>query len=180
MIRTLKSLQLDFTSAEKELMRAAVNTFGEKNHPYADDFNLPHFSASYVAKCLKACVSFTNDYHLAIVESAHRKITAALSLRSTTQPRSRADPPNLNLHNSIISTAAHTTNHHKESHTMKNIRTSIEGNDLVIRVNANEVLGPSASGKTNMVANSGGFQPVEGSPVPGLKLSLNVIRPLTK
>lgn len=61
---------------------------------------------------------------------------------------------------------------------MKNIRTSIEGNDLVIRVNALQVLGPSASGKTNMVANSGGFTAVEGSPIPGLKLSLNVIRPL--
>lgn len=63
---------------------------------------------------------------------------------------------------------------------MKNIRTSIEGNDLVIRVNALQVLGPSTSGKTNMVANSGGFQTVDGSPVQGLKLSLNVIRPLVK
>lgn len=47
----------------------------------------------------------------------------------------------------------------------KNLRYTIEGNELVIRINLDERHGPSASGKTTIVATSSGNQQVPGTPV---------------
>lgn len=55
---------------------------------------------------------------------------------------------------------------------------SYEKNTVVIRVpvDPNGTYAPSKSGKTRMVANTGGFAAVTGGPE-GLKVSLNVTLP---
>ena len=46
---------------------------------------------------------------------------------------------------------------------MENVEMKVEGNVLVIRVKLDADLGPSKSGKTTMIATTGGNQPVPGS-----------------
>lgn len=58
---------------------------------------------------------------------------------------------------------------------MQNIVAKQVGNKVIIEIDATKRLGPSKSGKTLLVANSGGFASIEGSD--GLKLSLNVCAP---
>jgi hypothetical protein len=48
---------------------------------------------------------------------------------------------------------------------MQNVNMKVEGNELVIRVNLATDLGPSKSGKTIMVATSGGNVPVPNAKV---------------
>jgi ABC-type taurine transport system ATPase subunit len=55
-----------------------------------------------------------------------------------------------------------------------NTTITLDGDDIVIRVNRSKVLGPSKSGKTNLVASTGGFVAVPGS---NISLSLNVCQP---
>jgi hypothetical protein len=45
---------------------------------------------------------------------------------------------------------------------MKNMEMDVEGNMLTIKVDLSQVLGPSRSGKTNMVATSEGIVSVPG------------------
>lgn len=56
-----------------------------------------------------------------------------------------------------------------------NVKATVTGDKLVIEVDLAQNLGPSTSGKSDFVANTGGFTPVEDHP--GMKFSLNVIKP---
>jgi hypothetical protein len=56
----------------------------------------------------------------------------------------------------------------------KNIEAEVQGEFVVIRVKKDTILGPSSTGKTNLVANSGGFAAIPGT---NLKLSMNVSAP---
>ncbi len=56
----------------------------------------------------------------------------------------------------------------------KNIKTTVEGNKLVIEVDLSKDFGPSASGKTIIVATSSGNTAVEGGG--GVVLGLNLYR----
>jgi hypothetical protein len=58
---------------------------------------------------------------------------------------------------------------------MQNINVRREGTKAIIEVDLGQKLGPSKSGKTNLVANSGGFASIPGDG--GFKLSMNVIAP---
>ncbi len=55
---------------------------------------------------------------------------------------------------------------------MKNIRTEVNGNTLTITVDLSQSFGPSASGKTILVASSEGNAAVSGHPE--MKMGLNV------
>ena len=58
-----------------------------------------------------------------------------------------------------------------------NAKYTVNGSKLIIEIDMNADLGASKSGKTNMVASSGGFEKIDGT---NLSVSLNVIRPLAK
>ena len=55
---------------------------------------------------------------------------------------------------------------------MTNVKTSTQGNILTITIDVSEDHGPSASGKTNIVASTHGFIRMDN----GISLSVNVIR----
>ncbi|MDP3104359.1 MAG: hypothetical protein Q8M95_07110 [Candidatus Methanoperedens sp.] len=57
---------------------------------------------------------------------------------------------------------------------MKNVEMSIEGNILTIKVDLSKDFGPSASGKTIIIASSEGNQPVPGKEA--IKIGLNVYK----
>jgi hypothetical protein len=57
---------------------------------------------------------------------------------------------------------------------MENVEYRVEGSKLVIEVDLTQNLGPSKSGKSDFIANTGGFVKLPGSEV---KFSLNVIVP---
>jgi hypothetical protein len=57
---------------------------------------------------------------------------------------------------------------------MKNVEMSIEGNILTIKVDLSKDFGPSASGKTIIIASSEGNQPIPGKEV--VKIGLNVYK----
>ncbi len=53
----------------------------------------------------------------------------------------------------------------------KNVRATVDGNVLTITVDLNADLGPSKSGKTTLVASTGGF-----AGFAGVKIGLNVTK----
>jgi len=55
---------------------------------------------------------------------------------------------------------------------MKNVTMTVENNVLIIKVDLTKRFGPSASGKTTIVASTGGNQPVPGAD--DIKVGLNV------
>jgi hypothetical protein len=55
---------------------------------------------------------------------------------------------------------------------MKNVEMSIEGNILTIKVDLSKDFGPSASGKTIIIASSEGNQSIPGKEL--IKIGLNV------
>jgi hypothetical protein len=55
---------------------------------------------------------------------------------------------------------------------MKNVETSVSGDTLTIKVNLKAIQGPSASGKSLVIASSEGNQSVPG--FPDIKMGLNV------
>ena len=57
---------------------------------------------------------------------------------------------------------------------MKNVEMKVEGNLLHITVDLDQDLGPSASGKTTIVATTKGNQELEERP--GVKVGLNVYK----
>ena len=57
---------------------------------------------------------------------------------------------------------------------MKNVDIKVEGNTLIIRVDLSKEFGPSASGKTTIVASTEGNVAV---PEHEVKVGLNVYRP---
>ena len=57
---------------------------------------------------------------------------------------------------------------------MKNVEMSIEGNILTIKVDLSKDFGPSASGKTIIIASSEGNQSIPGKEV--VKIGLNVYK----
>lgn len=57
---------------------------------------------------------------------------------------------------------------------MNNVETTISGDTLVIKINLKAEGAPSKSGKTQLVATTGGFQSVPGAA--GFGLSLNVTK----
>jgi hypothetical protein len=57
---------------------------------------------------------------------------------------------------------------------MKNVEMSIEGNILTIKVDLSKEFGPSASGKTIIIASSEGNQSIPGKEA--LKIGLNVYK----
>lgn len=59
---------------------------------------------------------------------------------------------------------------------MHNIQLTRDGSKLVITIDLATDLGPSASGKTTLIATTGGNVDVPGSGATGIKLGLNVYR----
>lgn len=57
---------------------------------------------------------------------------------------------------------------------MFNVTTKVTGKVLTITVDTSKVLGPSASGKSEIIASTQGNALLEG----GIKLGLNVYRPV--
>ncbi len=57
---------------------------------------------------------------------------------------------------------------------MKNVEMSVEGNILTIKVDLTKDFGPSASGKTIIIASSEGNQSIPGKEA--LKIGLNVYK----
>jgi len=57
---------------------------------------------------------------------------------------------------------------------MKNVEMSVEGNILTIKVDLTKDFGPSASGKTIIIASSEGNQSIPGQEA--LKIGLNVYK----
>lgn len=57
---------------------------------------------------------------------------------------------------------------------MKGITATVEGRDLVLRINLDQDFGPSSSGKTNFVGTTGGFVKLDSEP--GVSFGLNVVR----
>ena len=57
---------------------------------------------------------------------------------------------------------------------MKNVKMSIEENVLIIKVDLSQEFGPSASGKTIIIASTEGNVPIPGHEV--AKVGLNVYR----
>lgn len=58
---------------------------------------------------------------------------------------------------------------------MQNVKYEVKGEKLIIEVNLKEELGPSASGKTMMIATTSGNADIGKD---GVKLGLNVYKPL--
>ena len=54
---------------------------------------------------------------------------------------------------------------------MKNIEMSVNGNTLTIKIDLDKTFGPSKSGKTEIVATTGGNVTVEGTD--GVKIGIN-------
>ncbi len=52
-----------------------------------------------------------------------------------------------------------------------NVSTTVKDNKLTIEIDLSRKLGPSSTGKTQIVASTGGGAPVEGAP-DGFKLNL--------
>jgi hypothetical protein len=61
---------------------------------------------------------------------------------------------------------------------MKNIHTAVSDGVLTITVRLSEATEPSSSGKSEILASTGGSVDIEGAP--GLKLGLNLYRPIKK
>ena len=61
---------------------------------------------------------------------------------------------------------------------MKNVELSLEGNMLTIKVDLSKEFGPSASGKTTIIASTEGNVPIPGHEE--AKVGLNVYRKKTK
>jgi hypothetical protein len=59
---------------------------------------------------------------------------------------------------------------------MTNVKTEVKGDQLVITVNLNEDHGPSASGKTTIIASTNGNQSVQYKGQ-DFKIGLNVFKP---
>lgn len=59
---------------------------------------------------------------------------------------------------------------------MKNVTHKVEGNKLTIVIDLNEDLGPSKSGKTQMIASTYGNVAVPGCPAE-FRLSINAYKP---
>jgi hypothetical protein len=57
---------------------------------------------------------------------------------------------------------------------MKNVEMSVEGNILTIKVDLTKDFGPSASGKTIIIASSEGNQSIPGKET--LKIGLNIYK----
>jgi len=57
---------------------------------------------------------------------------------------------------------------------LRNCIATVDGDEMTIKVNLAEVLGPSSSGKTLLVACTGGPTPVQGHP--GCNWNLNVFK----
>ncbi len=57
---------------------------------------------------------------------------------------------------------------------MKNVEMSVEGNNLIIKVDLTKDFGPSSSGKTIIVASTEGNQSVPGKET--IKIGLNVYK----
>ena len=57
---------------------------------------------------------------------------------------------------------------------MKNIEMEVKGNSLVIKVDLKKTFGPSASGKTIIIASTEGNQTVDGGD--GAIIGLNIYR----
>lgn len=55
---------------------------------------------------------------------------------------------------------------------LKNVALNVEGNTLTITVDLSKELGPSASGKSTLIASTGGAVTVEG----GARVNLSVYR----
>ena len=60
---------------------------------------------------------------------------------------------------------------------MQNVRTEVNGNELVIRVKLDEIGTPSKSGKTQVIASTRGNAVVPGTD--NVKFGLNVYKPLS-
>lgn len=60
---------------------------------------------------------------------------------------------------------------------MRNVKMQVDGDTLTIRVDLSQTQGPSKSGKTIIIASTGGNKPVEG--YPGVMVGLNVYRKAT-
>lgn len=58
-----------------------------------------------------------------------------------------------------------------------NTEIKVEGSKLVITVDLTGPTKPSSTGKTRLVATTGGAQPVDYPKLPGLKVALNVTIP---
>ncbi len=58
---------------------------------------------------------------------------------------------------------------------MKNVAIEVQGQQLIIRVDLGQTHGPSASGKTEIIATSEGNVPVPEHPE--IKLGLNIYKP---
>lgn len=57
---------------------------------------------------------------------------------------------------------------------MKNVKMTVDGDKLTIEIDLTKDFGLSKTGKTSVVASTGGFAEVDGKP--GLKLNLNLNR----
>ena len=57
----------------------------------------------------------------------------------------------------------------------ENVSMRVDGSILVIEIDLSQSLGPSSSGKSEIIATSGGNIPVPG--LPEVKVGLNVFRP---
>lgn len=61
---------------------------------------------------------------------------------------------------------------------MRNVKYEVKGNTLHIEVALDGDLGPSASGKTKLIASSSGNQEIPG--FPGVKVGVTAFGPLPK
>ena len=61
---------------------------------------------------------------------------------------------------------------------MLNVKTSVEGKELVIRVDLSQSFGSSSSGKSLIVASTQGNVSVPGQP--DIKMGLNIYRPQSR
>jgi hypothetical protein len=59
---------------------------------------------------------------------------------------------------------------------MQNIKTTINGNKLIIEIDTTVDLGPSKSGKTRLVGTSSGNQAIKGSAGGDVVIGVNVYR----
>ena len=59
---------------------------------------------------------------------------------------------------------------------MQNIKTTVNGNKLIIEIDTTVTLGPSKSGKTIMVGTSSGNQAVKGTAGGEVTIGVNVFR----
>lgn len=62
----------------------------------------------------------------------------------------------------------------------KNVEVKVDKKKMVITVDLTQDLGPSKSGKTQMIATTNGNMDVEVPGSPGIKIGLNVYGPVKK